>query len=573
MASLPDVRGQGLGAVLPPPEEAARAAPRPVRRRRVRWFALRRDIPQPAYLGLAVSSFLLVLAFWAWASHQDFVNPIFMPPPEKVLDAAVEFAKDSAIRQDIQISFFRVTAGFVLSALIAIPLGILIGAFKVGEGIVQPLAEFVRYIPVPALVPLMMVMFGIGEMPKVMLIFAGTFFQMLLMVSEEVRRVPYDLVQVSYTLGASRGEIISKVLWPAALPGVFDALRLCNGWAWTYLVVAELVAANEGLGYRILKFSRYLQTSRIFVYLILLGVIGLTLDLLFRPGEEAPVSVAKLEIRAVEKIFEGRFKTTQALAPTSFSIADGEFVSLVGPSGCGKSTLLYVVAGLEDASSGEIFVDGEEVCEPGADRGMVFQNYTLFPWLTVLENVRFSQELAGNHFRDGSTAAVMSRVQRVYQLLELMGLADFHKACPRELSGGMKQRVAIARALANDPKVLLMDEPFGALDAQTREEMQELLLLVRLHWRKTIVFVTHDVDEAIFLSDRIIVMSPRPGRVRAQLQVDLPQPRTMEIKLDPEFLRLKREIFGLLHESRSETTSRESLLRKMFKQETGEAGV
>jgi len=284
LAGLPNVRPEDLRDLLPAGarSEVTRIAPRPVRPARVHWFALRRDIPQSAYVTLATASFVLAFVFWEWVSHQPFVNPVFVPSPERVWDAAVDFLSDAGIRQDIQVSFLRVSAGFLLSAVIAIPLGVLIGAFKVGEGIVQPLAEFVRYIPVPALVPLMMVLFGIGETPKVMLIFAGTFFQMLLMVAEEVRKVPYELVQVSYTMGATRGEIIGKVLWPAALPGVFDALRLCNGWAWTYLVVAELVAANEGLGYRILKFSRFLQTPKIFVYLILLGVIGLTLDVMFR---------------------------------------------------------------------------------------------------------------------------------------------------------------------------------------------------------------------------------------------------------------------------------------------------
>jgi len=280
----------------------------------------------------------------------------------------------------------------------------------------------------------------------------------------------------------------------------------------------------------------------------------------------------KLEIREVEKVFATRTKSTQALSPTSFDVADGEFVSLVGPSGCGKSTLLYIVAGLEDASGGEVLLDGRPLRGPGADRGMVCQSYNLFPWLTVLENTRFCQDLRVNDFREGSVAEVMARVNRIYTLLDLMGLADFHNAYPRELSGGMRQRVAIARALANDPAVLLMDEPFGALDAQTREEMQELLLLVRLHWKKTILFVTHDVDEAIFLSDRIIVMSPRPGRVRADLRVELPQPRSLEQKLAPEFLRLKREIVGYLHESRSPTAVREELLRRMFEQQ-GESAL
>ena len=273
---------------------------------------------------------------------------------------------------------------------------------------------------------------------------------------------------------------------------------------------------------------------------------------------------AKLSIRDVEKVFVTRTKTTQALSPTTFDIADGEFVSLVGPSGCGKSTLLYIIAGLEDASGGEVLLDGRPLSGPGADRGMVCQAYNLFPWLTVLDNTRFSQTLEANKNYYAPIADIEAKVNRVYTLLDLMGLAEFHNAYPKELSGGMRHRVAIARALANDPAVLLMDEPFGALDAQTREEMQELLLLVRLHWGKTIVFVTHDVDEAIFLSDRIIVMSPRPGRVRADLRVDLPQPRTLEQKLDPEFLRLKREIVGYLHESRSPTAVRDELLRKMF---------
>lgn len=282
---MAEARSDEVVAVLPGgghPGIEPGDTPRIVPPRKVQWFALRRDIPPSAYWTLAAASFLVAFLVWQWASHQSFVNPVFVPTPEKVWQAAVDFFSDDVIRLDIRVSFVRVTTGFLLSALLAIPLGVLIGAYKVGEGFVQPITEFVRYIPVPALIPLMMVLFGIGEAPKVMLIFAGTYFQMLLMVAEEVRKVPYDLVQVSYTMGATRSEIISKVLVPSAMPGIFDALRLCNGWAWTYLVVAELVAANEGLGYRILKFSRFLQTPKIFVYLILLGVVGLTLDMVFR---------------------------------------------------------------------------------------------------------------------------------------------------------------------------------------------------------------------------------------------------------------------------------------------------
>lgn len=254
------------------------ALPRP----RVRWLAPRREIPERAYGMLVVASFAAAFLFWTWASHQSFANPVFLPPPEKVFEAARGFLSEGDLWTDVQTSFLRVTAGFLLSALLAIPIGIVMGSFKIGEGLLQPFTEFVRYIPVPALIPILMVLFGIGESPKVMLIFVGTFFQLVLMVADEIRRVPYELIQVGYTLGARRREILMQILWPAALPGVFDALRLCNGWAWTYLVVAELVAANEGLGYRILKFSRFLQTPKIFVYLIILGIIGLSLDFVFR---------------------------------------------------------------------------------------------------------------------------------------------------------------------------------------------------------------------------------------------------------------------------------------------------
>jgi NitT/TauT family transport system permease protein len=266
--------------------EATNAVDEPVAARepheRTRWFDLRREIPLWGYRALAAAGFVALFALWAWLSHREFVNPVFVPTPAAVWDAAREILADDFLWLDIKTSFIRVTAGFLLAAAAGIPIGIAMGSFKTFEGLLQPLTEFVRYIPVPALIPILMVLFGIDELSKVMLIWVGTFFQLALMVADETRRVPYELLQVSYTLGARRREVIRLVMWRAAMPGVFDALRLCNGWAWTYLVVAELIAANEGLGYRVLKFSRFLQTPKIFVYLLVLGVIGLGLDAVFR---------------------------------------------------------------------------------------------------------------------------------------------------------------------------------------------------------------------------------------------------------------------------------------------------
>jgi NitT/TauT family transport system ATP-binding protein len=278
----------------------------------------------------------------------------------------------------------------------------------------------------------------------------------------------------------------------------------------------------------------------------------------------------KLEVRKLTKSYASGKGVLEALAPTSFDVGEGEFVSLLGPSGCGKSTALNLIAGLEAPSGGEILLDGMRVMGPGRERGMVFQNYTLFPWLTVEENARFSFRLSQNAAeaaREGP--GVAGDVGRALSLLDLMGLQGFYDAYPRELSGGMKQRVAIARALANRPKVLLMDEPFGALDAQTREEMQDLMLVLQAHEKTTVLFVTHDVEEALYLSSRILVFSARPGTVVRELVVPFPPGplRTPELKLTPEFAVLKRELLGLLRPSghgHARESDREALLERLL---------
>lgn len=271
----------------------------------------------------------------------------------------------------------------------------------------------------------------------------------------------------------------------------------------------------------------------------------------------------KLEVQDLAKVYRGRKGDVTALQPTSFTVGAGEFVSLVGPSGCGKSTTLYMIAGLETPSGGTIRLDGDPVAAPGADRGMVFQNYTLFPWLTVLENTQFSFGLECNRDYSLTSSAVMNRVGRAYSLLDLMGLQKFYNASPRELSGGMKQRVAIARALTNRPKVLLMDEPFGALDAQTREEMQELLLLLSRHEKTTILFVTHDVEEAVYLSTRILVFAARPGRIIEDIPVPFGTKRNLDLKLHPDFMRMKRHLLDLLHKEQATDFDRTALLKKL----------
>jgi len=229
-----------------------------------------------------------------------------------------------------------------------------------------------------------------------------------------------------------------------------------------------------------------------------------------------------------------------ALENVSLEVKDQQFAVLVGPSGCGKSSLLYLTAGLAEPSGGQIFVNGKAVDGPGADRGMVFQAYTLFPWLTVRQNIEFGLKRR--------KVGAAERKDIVGHYLNEVGLTRFADNYSKQLSGGMKQRVAIARALANDPQILLMDEPFGALDSQTRLQMQQLLLKVWEHSKKTVLFVTHDIDEAILLGDQIFAMGARPGRIKKVLDVPIERPRHLDMVMDPGFISMKKEIFHLLHE-------------------------
>ncbi len=254
----------------------------------------------------------------------------------------------------------------------------------------------------------------------------------------------------------------------------------------------------------------------------------------------APLSPSPgaLQLDGVTVRFGRGDEASVAVADVSLSVAPGEFVCLLGPSGCGKSTLLGAVAGYVDPAEGRIRLDGAPVSGPGPDRGMVFQQYSLFPWKTVLENVAFGPRMSGRS--RGEARALAAR------FLDMVGLSAHARRYPAELSGGMQQRVSIARALANCPAVLLMDEPFGALDAQTRAMMQEALLRLWAQTGTTILFVTHDIDEAIFLADRVVVMGTAPGRIIADLTVDLARPRDAEILLEPAFLHLKRRCLELI---------------------------
>lgn len=246
--------------------------------------------------------------------------------------------------------------------------------------------------------------------------------------------------------------------------------------------------------------------------------------------------MSKLRIENVSRVFPGvrGGQPTRALEPTTLSVEDNDFITILGPSGCGKSTLLRIVAGLDQPTTGSVQLDGAVVREPGPDRGMVFQSYTLFPWLTVRQNICFGLREKG--------VPEKQQAEIADHFINQVNLRGFENHFPKMLSGGMQQRTALARALANDPKILLLDEPFGALDNQTRALMQELLLGIWEQAKKTVLFVTHDIDEAIFMANRVLVMTARPGRVKCDIAIDLPHPRHYTVKTTPEFAAYKARL-------------------------------
>lgn len=270
----------------------------------------------------------------------------------------------------------------------------------------------------------------------------------------------------------------------------------------------------------------------------------------FRKLKERPIV---LEVDRLGRQFGANGTTVTALREVSFKVHRREFLCVIGPSGCGKSTLIRMIAGLETPTSGRLLLDGQEVREPGPDRGMVFQGYTLFPWLTVTRNVMFGLEMKGLPQTQAEAEAL--------QWIDLVGLTRFKNSYPAQLSGGMKQRTAIARALAAQPRILLMDEPFGALDAQTRAQMQSHLLEIWRNVDVTILFITHDLDEAILLADRILVLKANPGEVQELIEVPVPRPRSLGQLTSPEFLATRRRVDELIHPKLAQPTERLPITR------------
>ncbi|MEL6129044.1 MAG: ABC transporter ATP-binding protein [Cyanobacteria bacterium J06627_3] len=263
-------------------------------------------------------------------------------------------------------------------------------------------------------------------------------------------------------------------------------------------------------------------------------------EMLTSPPMTKSAPKGAVNVEGISMIFSRQGHSNQVLDSINLQIKPGELACLLGPSGCGKSTLLNIIAGFIRPTAGYVMVDQQPVKKPGADRGFVFQQYSLLPWKTTFQNIEFGLKIKG--------VPKSEREDMVGEYLNLVGLAKYRNAYPSQLSGGMQQRASIVRALVNSPSVLLMDEPFAALDAQTRHMMQELLLTIWSTLKTTVIFVTHDIEEAVFLGDRIFVMGVQPGRIKAELEVPLTRPRHVDDMLTPEFTQLNRQVFELIRE-------------------------
>ncbi len=475
-----------------------------------RLFAFRGQLRRRTAILIALGASAATLLVWEAVARSGLANPLFLPAPSAVMAALARMTVSQDLLWHAWVSTVRVWIAFGIAAAMAIPIGMLMSSYRPVGAALEPIIDFIRYLPVPALVPLSIIWFGVGEDTKIFLLWLGTFFQLVLLVADDMRRVPNEYFEIARTVGANQRQLLTDVAFRAMLPNLVDSLRITLGWCWTYLIIAEIVAADRGLGFVIWTARRYMKTPEVMAGVVAIGIIGLITDQLLRLAASArlPVFVRRPRCSRMSHFerVRKRFGTVDVIAePFSLSIPRNEFVVFLGPSGCGKTTLMRMAGGLDEPSSGVVTLLGEVIRKPDRRRGMVSQSYSSFPWLTVAENIAF-----GMRYRDDLSAA--EKRERRDHYLALVGLTDFAGAYPGQVSGGMRQRIAIARTLAAGSEVLLMDEPFGALDAQRREKLQAGLRELHKTDATTVIFVTHDVEEAAFLADRVIIFSRASGQ-------------------------------------------------------------
>ena len=481
---------------------------------------------------------------WEIAVRLGISNGRLVPPPTKIFATIVELARSGELARHIMATLTRVVAGFGLGVVAGTVLGAISGYWGLARRLLDPTVQALRAIPSIAWVPLFILWLGIFETSKIVLIAVGVFFPIYLGVMGAILSVDRKIVEVGRTFRLSGPAMIRRILLPAVLPAYVVALRVGLGLGWMFVVAAEFMGASEGLGYLLIDGQQLGKPAQIMAAIVIFAILGKTTDWLIEIGA-APLlrwqdAFGRQRRSGLMLVLDRVGKTygngVNALERFSAEIRLGEIIAIIGGSGCGKSTLLRAIAGLDRATTGTVTLDDIAITAPHAKIGIIFQEPRLLPWLSVADNIGFGLSDAPAKIRREKVASALARV----------GLADKANAWPRELSGGQAQRVAIARALVPQPEVLLLDEPFSALDAFTRRDLQDHLLDLWADTRPTLVLVTHDVDEAVVLADRVLVMRPRPGRLFEEIKINLARPRDRNSPLSDNF---KRRVLTALDRS------------------------
>jgi NitT/TauT family transport system ATP-binding protein len=503
-----------------------------------------------------------------------------IPSPSQCFIALFELLKEGLLIPDILASLGRVLVGFLIALLIGLTMGFLLGLTPLLKNAVMGILELLRPIPPIAWIPIAVALLGIGNASAWLVIFIGAFYPILTNTMLGVSNIEKLHLEAAKVLGASKLRKFTGVIWPATLPSIFAGMRVGLGFAWMCVVAAEMFASRSGLGYAIQLNRQIFRLDRVIAGMIAIAIIGFLMsrfmsmmERIFVPWRRGhiakdffdntaniniqlptirsiPVTTRKKSINQTSKreiretvLFDWKPSTgvtvnidnlhfsypgsQPVLDGINLTIRKGEIFCILGISGCGKTTLLRILAGLENKYTGEIAIEGKHLNGNRDDVTMVFQNFSLFPWRTVNKNVRFGLE---QHVDDKQVWD-----KEVEKMLQLVGLQHKSQEYPHYLSGGQMQRVAFARALATKPKLMLLDEPFSALDSNTRETLQEDMAEIFKRSGATVIMVTHDISEAIFMADRIVIMAPNGGHITNEIINSVPRPRSREFRNSPEF--------------------------------------
>jgi NitT/TauT family transport system ATP-binding protein len=555
------------------------------------------------YTGIAVPAIglLAFVALWHVVASYVLSSGSTLPPPGRVANAIGSMWASGELLDDCLASLRRILLGFVIALGAAVAFGVAAARFGRVYQYVSATMGLLSSIPPIAWTPVAILWFGIGNAPALFIVFLGAFFPMFTSVYSGINQVDADLKNAARTLGADSSFVVRAVVFPGALPQILTGIKTGMGVAWFNVIAAELIGVRSGLGYKIQLYRTLLSSDHVIGVMVVIGLLGFAMTALvtllgrlvapwaiqdesrdrwiqrqralraFVRRKSTPFAVIErnaatttgsidkptgiqegvlLDVRDLCLAFDGGpdGARLEVLDRISFSVRPGEVFAIVGPNGSGKTTIVNVIAGLLAPSTGSVRFLGDMVQGPSHQRTVVFQSLALFPWRTCEGNIAFALDAASSEqsgapapFSAPSDARLTGR-----DLLAASGLSGFADSYPSELSGGMKQRLALARALAVSPQLMLMDEPFASFDPIVRERSQDAMLELLAHEPTTIVLVTHDIDEAIFMSDRVLVLTERPARTKAIITVNLERPRLPEMRTDRRFQELRAEIWELL---------------------------